>query len=182
MKKVFCLFLSMVVLSFGLVYLRGTDELPLFPVSENDAQAESADTGSENGITTVINSGSEDKDTRPYTATGQTVQIQEGEDIVVSKCSDVLAESGELNSDVRQSIREEQAASYSFSQLSEKEQDIYIEILWTLQGFRENVKLSSLDNDEISNIFQCVLNDHPEIFYVDGYKLILSKKVKDALK
>ena len=169
MKRVFCLFLSMVVLSFGLVYLRGTDELSLFPVSENDSQAESADTGSENKVTPVINSGSENKETKPYTATGQTVQIQEGEDIVVSKRSDVLAESEELNNEVIQNIREEQAASYSFSQLSEKEQDIYIEILWTLQGFRENVKLSSLDNDEISKIFQCVLNDHPEIFYVDGY-------------
>ncbi|MBD5522245.1 MAG: hypothetical protein HDR03_13665 [Lachnospiraceae bacterium] len=169
MKRVFCLFLSMVVLSFGLVYLRGTDVISMFPVSENDVQAEIADTGTENEITNVINSGSEDKDTKPYTATGQTVQIQEGEDIVVSKRSDVFAEAGELNSDIRQSIREEQASSYSFSQLSEKEQDIYIEILWTLQGFRENVKLSSLDNDEISNIFQCVLNDHPEIFYVDGY-------------
>ncbi len=169
MKRVFCLFLSMVVLSFGLVYLRGTDELSMFPASENDVQAESADTGAGNRITDVINNGSEDIEIQPYTATGQTVKIQNGEDIVVSKRSDSFAEAGEFTDDVRQKLREEQAESYSFSQLSEKEQDIYIEILWTLQGFRENVKLSSVDNDEISNIFQCVLNDHPEIFYVDGY-------------
>lgn len=66
-------------------------------------------------------------------------------------------------------LREAQENCYAFGQLSEEEQDLYLEILDALIYFRENVKLSSCDKELISRMFQCVLNDHPEIFYVEGY-------------
>lgn len=66
-------------------------------------------------------------------------------------------------------LREEQEECYAFGKLSEEEQEVYLEILEALVDFRENVKLSSCDKELISRVFQCVLNDHPEIFYVEGY-------------
>lgn len=66
-------------------------------------------------------------------------------------------------------LREEQADCYAFGKLPEEEQEVYLEILEALIHFKENVKLSSCDKELISRVFQCVLNDHPEIFYVDGY-------------
>lgn len=66
-------------------------------------------------------------------------------------------------------LREEQADCYAFGKLSEEEQEVYLEILEALVDFRENVRLSSCDKELISHAFQCVLNDHPEIFYVEGY-------------
>ncbi len=66
-------------------------------------------------------------------------------------------------------LREEQAECYAFGKLSEEEQEVYLEILGALIEFKENVRLSSCDKDLISRVFQCVLNDHPEIFYVEGY-------------
>lgn len=66
-------------------------------------------------------------------------------------------------------LREEQEDCYAFGRLSEEEQEVYLEILEALIHFKENVKLSSCDKELISRVFQCVLNDHPEIFYVDGY-------------
>lgn len=66
-------------------------------------------------------------------------------------------------------LREEQEECYAFGKLSEEEQEVYLEILGALVDFRENVKLSSCDKGLISRVFQCVLNDHPEIFYVEGY-------------
>lgn len=68
-----------------------------------------------------------------------------------------------------EALRGEQENCYAFGRLSGEEQDLYLEILDALLYFRENVKLSSCDKEQISRIFQCVLNDHPEIFYVDGY-------------
>ena len=50
-----------------------------------------------------------------------------------------------------------------------EEQELYMEIRDALTQFQEDVKLSSCDKEQISHVFQCVLNDHPEIFYVEGY-------------
>lgn len=58
---------------------------------------------------------------------------------------------------------------YAYRMLSEDEKTLYREIADALLTFGEDVKLSSCDKEEISHVFQCVLNDHPEIFYVDGY-------------
>lgn len=66
-------------------------------------------------------------------------------------------------------LREEQKDCYAFGKLSEEEQEVYLEILGALTAFKENVRLSSCDKDLIADVFQCVLNDHPEIFYVEGY-------------
>lgn len=68
-----------------------------------------------------------------------------------------------------QVVRREQEDGYVYSMLSDEEQILYLEIRDALVKFEEDVKLSSCDKDEISHAFQCVLNDHPEIFYVDGY-------------
>lgn len=68
-----------------------------------------------------------------------------------------------------QVVRREAETGYAYSMLSEGEQTLYLEIRDALRQFDEDVKLSSHDKEEISHVFQCVLNDHPEIFYVDGY-------------
>ena len=59
---------------------------------------------------------------------------------------------------------------YAYQMLSEDEKVLYTEIVDALLSFQQDVPLSSCDKTEISRVFQCVLNDHPEIFYVDGYK------------
>lgn len=66
-------------------------------------------------------------------------------------------------------LRDAQENCYAFGQLAKEEQDLYLEILDALLYYRENVRLSTCDKELISRVFQCVLNDHPEIFYVEGY-------------
>lgn len=70
---------------------------------------------------------------------------------------------------VDEKLRDKQLDCYAFGKLSEEEQEVYLEILDALAAFRENVRLSTCDRELISRVFQCVLNDHPEIFYVEGY-------------
>ncbi len=94
-----------------------------------------------------------------YMASGRTIQIHEDDGILVAKES----------VDEKHFLQERLTDAYAYNQLTEEEQNVYLEILSSLLEFEENVELSSLDNNEVSYIFQCVLNDHPEIFYVNGY-------------
>lgn len=66
-------------------------------------------------------------------------------------------------------LASEQTGAYAYQQLPEAEQTLYLEILWAILEFQEDVELSSMEPEQIARVFQCVLNDHPEIFYIDGY-------------
>lgn len=69
----------------------------------------------------------------------------------------------------------EEAFPYAYGSLSEAEQIWYHDIEEILGSFRETGTLRSeglragLNEENIDKIFQCVLNDHPELFYVEGY-------------
>lgn len=64
---------------------------------------------------------------------------------------------------------------YAFNSLSENEQIWYLDIENCLGQMLDSVVLDKevlkqgLDEDDINHIFQCVLIDHPELFYVEGY-------------
>lgn len=68
-----------------------------------------------------------------------------------------------------------QAGHFAYDSLSEAEQIWYCDIESILGSMEKDVKLSKegldagLDETCIDTIFQCVMIDHPEIFYVSGY-------------
>ena len=61
---------------------------------------------------------------------------------------------------------------YGFSHMGTAYEKLYIEIFTILDARETNVMVSSLDPNEIDYVFQCVLNDHPELFYIKGYTYI----------
>lgn len=74
-----------------------------------------------------------------------------------------------------ESFLREDAFEYARQCLNETERLWYDEMKEILGDFQENVRLSTRALDDgyseadIDRIFQCVLNDHPELFYVEGY-------------
>ena len=64
---------------------------------------------------------------------------------------------------------------YAYNQLTEVGKLWYRDIEQALGYMREDVRLSEegldagLDEEDIDTVFQCVMNDHPELFYVEGY-------------
>ena len=66
-------------------------------------------------------------------------------------------------------IISKQAGLYAFEFLTSNERVLYAEILCILENRVEEIVVTSVDEVEIDKVFQCVMNDHPEIFYVSGY-------------
>lgn len=61
--------------------------------------------------------------------------------------------------------------TFFYDQLNDKEKGYYKEILSILKKRGEKTKISVNDKNTIDKVFSCVLNDHPEIFYVSGYSI-----------
>lgn len=68
-----------------------------------------------------------------------------------------------------------EASVYAYNSLTEMEQIWYRDIEEILGSYGVEKKISKaclesgMDEQDIDRIFQCVLSDHPELFYVDGY-------------
>lgn len=66
-------------------------------------------------------------------------------------------------------IQEQQAGNYYFSQLTDSERRLYAEIYRILEVQAEEILLSTTDTEVLPKIYQAVINDHPEFFYLTGY-------------
>mgnify|MGYP003308141450 CR=1 FL=1 len=77
-----------------------------------------------------------------------------------------------FNDELKAELMRKQQDLYYFSNLEITEQNLYVEILYALENYTADMKVSTTDTAMIDKIFQCVLMDHPEIFYTDGYSFV----------
>ncbi len=72
----------------------------------------------------------------------------------------------------------EEGSGFFYRTLDDAEKIWYRDMERILGNFETETKLSDegleegLDENSIDKIFQCVLNDHPELFYVEGYSYV----------
>lgn len=88
--------------------------------------------------------------------------------------ADVLQEEPEPDPGASYQFTDE--SNYCFALLGSDEKKIYKEIFNCFLQMAENVELSTLDTETVDKCFNYVMLDHPEIFYVDGYKISLTKR------
>ena len=69
-----------------------------------------------------------------------------------------------------QNVREVPEIYYAYHHLDEEKQKLYLEMLDALTRMKSGAPLSTLDKSDLDTVFACVMNDHPELFYVDGYQ------------
>ena len=73
------------------------------------------------------------------------------------------------------SLLEEGGSRFAYESLEAPEQIWYLEIEQAIGSMDDTIKLSTepleqgMDEQDIDKVFQCVLIDHPEIFYTTGY-------------
>ncbi|MCR4892594.1 MAG: hypothetical protein K5989_10505 [Lachnospiraceae bacterium] len=65
----------------------------------------------------------------------------------------------------------EDERNYCFSIISTPDKQLYMELYNCFYQMRENVLLSTLDADRVDRIFNYVMMDHPELFFVEGYRI-----------
>lgn len=147
-KSIICLFVCLVLLLQGCVFFVDNTETPTFQniASENADKEISDDKTSEQNDTLKAHVSellSEDKSENSATM-----------------------EENESNASALDEIKEK---GYCYSQLSEDEKTVYDEIYHAITE-RLEVSVSTLSADLLDKVFNCVLYDHPELFYLDGYQ------------
>lgn len=61
-------------------------------------------------------------------------------------------------------------AYYGYEQLSDADKKLYEEMYVTLSAMEEEITISTTSPDKLNEVFNCIMNDHPELFYVEGYQ------------
>ena len=91
---------------------------------------------------------------------------------VTSALPDELRQSAEkagLTDERIGQIRAENTGNYYYDSLAEDEQILYAELYHIMTTLTTDVYVSAKDADRMEKVQNCVMNDHPEIFYISGY-------------
>lgn len=80
--------------------------------------------------------------------------------------------SREFTDEVKADLMRKQQELFYFSNLEITQQNLYVEILYALENYVDEMEVSTFDTEQIDKVFQCVMMDHPEIFYASGYSFV----------
>ncbi len=67
-------------------------------------------------------------------------------------------------------LKNKQKGLYAYDRLTDSGQTLYVEILTILNTLSKDIIVSTTSDEAIELVFDYVMADHPEIFYVDGYQ------------
>ncbi len=67
-------------------------------------------------------------------------------------------------------IKKSQEGLYAYERLTDEGKTLYVELLTIMQNLASDIVVSTTSDEAIELVFDHVMADHPEIFYVDGYQ------------
>ena len=85
-----------------------------------------------------------------------------------------------LTDEVITSLMEQQKGRYCYDTMDPTYHKLYVELLYIVDHHGEDIPISTNSQKELAYAFQCMYNDHPEIFWIDGFvytKHMSGKKV-----
>ncbi len=71
---------------------------------------------------------------------------------------------------------------FYYDQIAPSLKQLYLEIYISLKNFNESFYLCSINPDDIDYAFNCVMGDHPDIFYTNGYMFTKYTYDEDVVK
>lgn len=152
------------------IYSTGTD-LSAFLSEDNKNNAASYESSSSSGLnTSVLTSANEIS----ALSSGNTDVDASSDAFDLSAYPEMSGNDAE-NSDsyyrnaANRAILKAEQTGYYFSSYTDEEQTLYIELLDAILNFKNDVLLTTTNSNMIDGVFQGVLSDHPEIFYLNGY-------------
>ncbi len=92
-------------------------------------------------------------------------------EITKSATSDMIAarEAIGLNDTSIANLKKQQEGLYAYDRLTSSGKTLYVEILTILTKEGKDILVSTTSDEAVELVFDFVMADHPEIFYVDGY-------------
>lgn len=125
----------------------------------------------------TINAESTESSTEDLT--GETALQSTGKDTAGDLQSDAVA----ATPDPEAALDAVSAGSegYYYSLLTQEEQIVYNEMYEIVMGLAEYTEISTVDEEAVSRIFDAVQNDHPEIFWLSGHRIVKAMQDEEIL-
>lgn len=173
----FCLAVLLLVCGLGLSGCGVTDYITASPAADAEGPAEEISPKEEEPKERTAAEdipGKAEEVSSKSTENQEHLQVEENE--VEEKESSISRddldrkreETGLTEADIA-GLLELQAGNYYFAQLTDYEKRLYVEIYRILEVQAEEILLSTTDAEVLPKIYQAVINDHPEFFYLTGY-------------
>ena len=66
-----------------------------------------------------------------------------------------------------------QQKGYYYSTLSDEDKLVYVDVLFSISNLLTNVPIGNINEVQLQRIVDCVLADHPEIYYFNNYEYVI---------
>ena len=96
-------------------------------------------------------------------------QVEEKESAVPKSDLETQREEIGLSEAGIASLQKMQSGNYYFERLGNEGKRLYVEMYQILAVQAEEILISAMDQQMLSDVYQAVINDHPEFFYLTGY-------------